>query len=396
MKLLIVGLGSIGQRHARCLRDIAGDDLQLIAFRQRGLNLEITDKLQARQEVSLEQRYGIRSFYSLEDALNEEPVAALVCTPNHLHLPIATQLAQAGLDLFLEKPISHSLDGVDTLQRILQQQGRICCVGYHLRFHPGIQQLVARVHDGQLGDVFNAHFDFGEHMPYWHRYEDYSQTFMAKESQGGGVTLTQIHDIDIVYALFGTPATVYASGGQTGTLKMDAEDHVASVLTYPQLNQSLTVSLTHDCLRYPPRRSYAIHGTRGSLNFDAYANRLLWTPFDATGQVVYEDQSLSRNALFQQQMQHFLDCIRRTTPPRVTLEDGANSLSMALAIKESLKLQQVIQCTNRGVSSDTGTRRLQGNPAEESVAHRRQTGLGLLDRAGPAQPARRPDCCLDR
>ena len=256
MKLLVVGLGSIGQRHVRCLRELCGTELELIAFRQRGWNLEITPDLQARKDVSLESRYGIRSFYQLDQALAENPVAALVCTPNHLHIPIATELAEAGLDLFLEKPVSHSLEGIEHLNRVLTEKDRICCVGYQLRFHPGIQQMLEMVQGGDLGKIFSAHFDFGEHMPFWHRYEDYSETFMAREAEGGGVTLTQIHDIDIVYALFGLPGTAYASGGSTGTLKMDAEDHVSSVLTYRHGDTPATVTLTHDCLRYPPRRSY--------------------------------------------------------------------------------------------------------------------------------------------
>jgi len=345
MKLLVVGLGSIGQRHVRCLRQLCGDQIEILAYRQRGLNLEITDDLQAREVMSLEDRYRLRSFSRLEDALAEGPVAGLVCTPNHLHMPVAIELAKAGLHLFLEKPISHSWDGVDVLQQLLDRQQRICCVGYHLRFHPGIQQMIAMAGGGAMGKFISAHFDFGEHMPFWHRYEDYSQTFMAKAAEGGGVTLTQIHDIDIVYAMFGLPSTVFSAGGSTGTLNMDAEDHVSSLLVYAEASDVFGVTLTHDCLRYPPRRSYTAHGARGSLYFDCSCNELQYIPFNGQAQTIYSDPQLARNALFMAQMKHFLACVRGEESPRVNLRDGANSLRIALAIKESLRCQKPVALT---------------------------------------------------
>jgi predicted dehydrogenase len=340
MKLLVVGLGSIGQRHVRCLRQLCGDGVELLAFRQRGLDLEITEDLQAREGVSLEKRYGICSFTRLDDALAEGPKAALVCTPNHLHVPVALELARAGLHLFIEKPLSHSWDGVEALGAELDRQGLVCCVGYHLRFHPAVQRIDGMLREGALGPMVGAHFDFGEYMPFWHRYEDYAETFMAKADQGGGVTLTQIHDLDIVYALFGLPETVYSVGGRTGKLKMDAEDHVASVLGYGTDGNRFAVSLTQDCLRDPPIRKYSIDGTEGSLVFDYFKNEISHIKFDSRPEVIYSDDRFKRNDLFLAQMAHFLACVRGEERPRVGLQDGAGSLKIALAIKESLRWQR--------------------------------------------------------
>ncbi len=339
MKLLVVGLGSIGQRHVRCLRQSCGDSVELLAFRQRGLDLEITEDLQAREGVSLEERYGIRSFTRLEDALAEGPEAALVCTPNHLHVPVALELAKAGLHLFIEKPLSHSWEGVEALGAELERRRLVCCVGYHLRFHPALQRMVGMVRDGALGPMVGAHFEFGEYMPFWHRYEDYAETFMAKADQGGGVTLTQIHDIDIVYVLFGLPKTVFSVGGSTGKLKIDAEDHVTSVLGYEEDGNRFAVSLKQDCLRYPPVRKYSIDGTDGSLVFDYFRNEVAYSRFNSRPEIIYSDGGFKRNDLFVAQMAHFLACIRGEERPRVGLRDGAGSLKIALAIKESLRWQ---------------------------------------------------------
>ena len=335
MKLLVVGLGSIGQRHVRCLRQLYGERIEILAYRQRGRQLEITPDLRGR-EACLEDLYGIRSFRALDEALAQEPHAALVCTPNHLHVPLATRLAEAGLDLFLEKPVSHTLEGIAELQERLEAQGRICCVGYQMRFHPAVEHMIGAVRAGALGDVYAGHVDFGEHMPYWHRYEDYSETFMARAAEGGGVTLTQIHDLDLILALFGAPDAVWASGGNTGVLRMDAEDHVSSVLTYRRQGRPLVVSLDQDCLRYPPRRTYELRGDLGTLHFDAYRNEVTRVPFDGQAAVEYADASFQRNELFVRQMRHFVACVRREETPRVDLAAGVTSLRMALAVRESM------------------------------------------------------------
>ncbi len=337
MKILIVGLGSIGQRHARSLRELLGSDVELLAFRQTYRRLEISDSLEARPDVDLEALYGITAYDSLANALAEGPTATLVCTPNHLHLPIALEAARAGSHLFIEKPVAHRLAGLEELQREVRKLDLVCMVGYHLRFHPALDRLRALCRDGALGTLLSCWFDFGEHMPFWHRYEDYSQTFMAREEQGGGVVMTQIHDLDAIYSLFGLPETVYATGGRSGALDIDAEDHVTAILSYQSSSAPFSVVLNQDCLRYPPVRMYSIRGTKGCVEWDYYANVVSLTDFDGRPRTLYSDPSLQRNTLFLAEMEHFLNCIHKREQPRVPLHEGIDSLRMALSIKESLK-----------------------------------------------------------
>jgi len=337
MKILIVGLGSIGQRHARSLRRLLGTDAELIAFRQRKAALEITDTLEARPTEDLEAIYGITSYHSLDQALAQRPVATLVCTPNHLHMPVALAAAKAGSHLFIEKPVSHTLAGLDALEEEVDQRGLSCLVGYHLRFHPGLQKLQELRLAGAFGQILSCSFDFGEHMPFWHRYEDYAETFMAREEEGGGVVMTQIHDIDAIFSLFGRPERVYATGGRSGTLRMDAEDHATAVLDYELPSGSFSVVLNQDCLRYPPVRKYSIRGTKGCAEWDYYRNVVTLTEFDQAARVVYSDDALERSSLFLTEMEHFLNCIEGREHPVVPLSEGVESLRIALTVKQSLK-----------------------------------------------------------
>ena len=99
MKIFIVGLGSIGQRHARNLRALAGDGVDLIAWRSRCL------------EWPDEQVLGIRRVGSVAAGLAEHPDAVFITNPSALHLETAQAAANAGCALFIEKPLADRWNG---------------------------------------------------------------------------------------------------------------------------------------------------------------------------------------------------------------------------------------------------------------------------------------------
>lgn len=143
MKVLIAGLGSVGQRHARNLRALCGAGVEILAYRVRGLPQVITDTMTLDDTVAVEAACGIRSFASLDQSLAERPDAVMVCNPNSLHLQTAMAAAHAGCHLFIEKPLSHTVDGVDELIAVVERQRLVATVGYQLRFHPALARARA-------------------------------------------------------------------------------------------------------------------------------------------------------------------------------------------------------------------------------------------------------------
>src|SRR5437016_6208860 len=112
MKVLLVGLGGIGQRHARNLRHLLGKSATLLAYRSRGLTHVITPELQSDESRDVEGELGIQSFTTLATALAERPRVAIICSPSSLHVEAAIACIRAGCDLFVEKPVSSSLQNV--------------------------------------------------------------------------------------------------------------------------------------------------------------------------------------------------------------------------------------------------------------------------------------------
>ncbi len=110
MKILVIGLGGIGQRHTRNLRALLGESVEIIAYRVRRLTHVLTATMGADQERDVEEIYNIRSFHSLDEALAEKPDIAYVCNPSSLHVAVTRACLIAGCDVFLEKPVADSLD----------------------------------------------------------------------------------------------------------------------------------------------------------------------------------------------------------------------------------------------------------------------------------------------
>lgn len=343
MKILIVGLGSVGQRHARNLRALLGDRVELHAFRARGLQHVITPTLAIEPGTDVAAKYGFRVHRALDEALDQKPDAVFVTNPNSMHVPVAIAAAERGCHLFIEKPLSHNLDGVERLAEVVERRRLTCFVGYQLRFHPGLALIQSLLGSQAIGRVIAARLAFGEYLPDWHKYEDYRQYHAARKDQGGGVILSQIHDLDYAYALFGMPRRIFTLGGKLSTLDVDVEDTASILMECVVDGRPVPVHLHQDYVQKPPTRCCEIIGDRGKIVWEYFANRIVVTHRDRPEPEMHAFDKFERNQMFLDEVKHFLACIAGAEQPRVHLRDGANSLTMALAAKRSLERGEVVR-----------------------------------------------------
>jgi predicted dehydrogenase len=344
MKILIMGLGGIGQRHLRNLRTLLqGSDLEVIGYDPRPNPPVLTDQLKVEEGANLQKKYDLKIFPDLEQALAQKPQAAFVCNPTSLHVPAALRAAQQGYDLFIEKPLSHNLEHVDELVSLVESRGLTAAVGFQMRFHPCLQRLHALVQEKKIGRILSVRAVVGEYLPGWHTYEDYRQGYAARQDLGGGVILSQIHELDYLYWLFGIPRRVFGLGGHLSSLEVDVED-TADILMECMLDgHSIPISLHQDYLQNPPCRSCEIIGDAGKILVDIRA--LTVQVFDGMGSQLEASsyEGFQRNQLFLDELKCFLDGMQGKQTPLVSLRDGAQSLRMALAAKESLASGKVIE-----------------------------------------------------
>ena len=334
MRILIAGLGAIGQRHARNLRALYGDGLELLAFRRRRLPHVVTESLQRDDSRNVETELGVTVFADLDQALAARPDAAFVCTPSSQHVEIAQRAADAGCHLFIEKPVSHTMDGVERLRATVASHGLVAMVGCQWRFHPCVRWLRDLLQADTLGRLGHAEIDYAEYLPDWHPYEDYRASYAARAELGGGVVLTQIHDYDLAWWLFGPPRAVTATGGRLSALEIDVEDTVDARLD----GGAVPVRVRQSIASRPPRRTIAVTGERGSVTIDLLKGEVTSDVAPAPAWADYR-----RNQMFVDEARHFQACLAGTAAPSVPLEDGIAVLRLALAVKDAIRTGRTVE-----------------------------------------------------
>ncbi len=335
MRILIVGLGAAGQRHARNLRRLLGDGVELLALRRRGGGPTLSDELVPQHGVLPEDSLDIHVFDDLTRALHESPDGVVVADPTSMHLATASEALDAGCALLIEKPLSHAWNGVPEFLAAASRSSGPVLVGYQLRFHPLLERVKALVQDGVLGPVISAACTYGEYLPGWHPYEDYRAGYAARRKLGGGVLLTQIHDIDYLGWVLGWPPRVYSVGGHLSSLEVDVDDTAVSLWPCVIDGRTVPVHLQQDFVRRTPVRRLDMVMQDGALHLDLLAPQLqVW---DADDRCVIDQrpEDFDRNDPFLAEMRHFLACIGGRETPRVPPAEAAKSLAVALAALRS-------------------------------------------------------------
>jgi predicted dehydrogenase len=340
LKILMVGLGSIGQRHVRNLRRLLGDALELGAFRVCGSGQILTDELDVAAPSGLEQRYGIRRFDSLEAALADAPDAVFVTNPSAMHLDVAWEAIRRGCHVFVEKPLATSADRLDALVELAQASGRVAQVGYQLRFHPGFARMEALLREGRPGRILGVRAVVGEPLATAHPYEDYRRSYAARADLGGGVLLGLSHEFDFLHAWFGMPRRVFAMGGKLSRLELDVEDTASVLMEMERAGECFPVHVHLDYAQRPPIRSCAVMGDEGRIDWEHHPPQVRVVA--ANGAEEVEATPFARNDLFVAEVEHFLACVRGEARPRVGLREGAASVTIALAARQALETGQPV------------------------------------------------------
>jgi predicted dehydrogenase len=322
MKFLIAGLGSIGRRHFRNLRALGEDDILLYRTHQATLP---DDELA-----------GVPVETDLRAALAHQPDAVIVANPTALHLDIAIPAAQAGCALFMEKPVSHSLDGLDKLRDAVAANGVRCLVGFQFRFHPGLRTIRGWLDEGKAGFPVSVRANWGEYLPGWHPWEDYRQSYAARADLGGGVIRTLCHPLDYLRWLLGEADVTACQTSRRG-LNLEVEDTAEISLGFA----GGTIGQVHlDYVQRPPRHDLEIVGTAGTIRWDNADGTARFFRVESNLWEVRPPQAgFERNVMFMEQMRHFINVVRGEVQPICTLDDGVRALELtldALAVGEGL------------------------------------------------------------
>ena len=320
MKALVVGGGSIGKRHLKNLASLGVSQLALA---------EVQPQLreQAGQEL------GIQMCATLEEGLNWGPQFVVIATPPHLHLEQALLAAEAGFDLFIEKPMTHRPEGIELLVDSLRRRRCVSMVGCNMRFHPGPARVKAFLDQGRLGSIRFARLHVGSYLPEWRPGADYRQNYAARADTGGGCMLDCIHEIDLAQWYLGDADEVMAYTARLSNLEIETEDYAFVLVRHAC---GAVVEIHMDYLQRSYERGCQIVGEGGSLFWDFREARVRW--YEASRREwseIVQPTGWTLNDMYVAEMRHFLDCVRQRNSTMLPVSEAAKVMEVVFAAKKS-------------------------------------------------------------
>jgi predicted dehydrogenase len=325
--VLVIGVGSIGERHLRCFQATGRCELSLV---------EINSAL--RQMIA--ERYGVQGFASLDEALEQpigsRPSAAVVCTPAHLHLPLATRLADAGIHLVIEKPLSTSLEGIDTLRQAIERRGVTCSVAYVYRAHPVLTAMREAIASGRFGQPLELVAVGGQHFPTYR--PAYRDIYYKDRATGGGAIQDALtHIVNAGEWLVGPVTRLVADAAHQRLEGVSVEDTV-HVLARHRFQDQPDVLASYSLNQHQAANENTITVVceRGTVRFEGHENRWRW--LTTPGEAWHDEQHppLERDAMFIAQANQFLDAVEGLRPVACSLAEGLQTLRVNLAALASV------------------------------------------------------------
>ena len=272
MKILFLGLGSIGQRHLLNAKKIF-KGAKFYALRKTS-SKNIIKETKLIKKISLRKHYNIIELKSYKSALKLKPSLTFICNPSSRHLIDAYNFAKNGSDLFIEKPLGNSNFLYNKLLKEIKKKKLISMIGYQMRFHPIVSYVEKILKKKTYGKVFSADFKNLSYLPKYHPYENYKNSYVAKKKLGGGALASQIHEIDLITNFFGLPEKTFNSKINSKVIDIETEEEFSSLMIFKNRNYKFNLSLKISLSNFFEERGFKIFLEKASLTVDLIKNTI--------------------------------------------------------------------------------------------------------------------------
>lgn len=316
-KVVVIGCGSIGQRHIKNLHSLGITEITALRTLKGHFKALPTD-------------LEVKEVARWDNLLAEKPDIAIVSNPSNLHLETVNRLIPHVKGVFIEKPLSDTLEGVQSLLNRINQHGIISFAGFNLQFHKAILAVQEILNSEKMGRLLVFQCQVGHWLPDWHSYEDYRKSYAARRDLGGGVSLTLIHEIHLAQELLGPVEKVQAIYSKYNQLQLDV-DVIADLMLR---HTSGAISQIHlDYVQRPLQRCGVISCENGWIRYDLVSNQVMAQSSNETKpKVVWDGSAYDPNQQYIDEMATF---IRYTREGRVRHPYDAWKAARSLAIVDA-------------------------------------------------------------
>jgi len=311
--ILVVGGGSIGERHLRCFLKTGKVYVSLC-----DTSPAIRERLKGQYPV-----VDVIEDYASADLARYDTV--IICTPAQLHISMALRAVEAGCNVLCEKPLSTTLDGIDALAAAIERKGVHFVVAYVQRAMPPLAELKRRIDSGEIGQIKHVLAAWGQHFPTYR--PAYRQIYYADRRTGGGALQDAVtHVLNYVQWCMGPASSVYCQADHMVLPGVTVEDTASLILRFRNSPAIGTITLN----QFQTNNSgvYEFAGTEGTLRLETTGWRIgvckdeqwSWT----------EPRTFERDDFFIRQAELFLKTVDEGAPPLCTLSEARDTLAAIL------------------------------------------------------------------
>lgn len=314
-RVVVAGLGSIGRRHARLLRE--RDDVVV----------EVVEPNEAaRSALTAELGVELTTHTAFEAALETRPEIVWICTPTRLHAEQTIAALQAGSHVFCEKPMSDSIGRARRMKASADASGRVVDIGFYLLWD-AMRDLKRRLDAGDLGQLLHAHARVGTYITLVNSVSRY------QASNPGSLFFDYSHQPDLLYWLTGrAPRTVTTTAFRGGALELLSDPNVADIVLEYDGTLAATIHLNY--VQMPQRHYYEFVGDEGWAVLDFETKQMMLGRRRAqTIETIAFPQE--RDDMFRAEHRAFFEAVAGAREPETSAADGLVSTAICEAIVDS-------------------------------------------------------------
>ena len=343
IKIALLGVGLMGKQHLKAIQASKKATLHSIVDVNR-------------KSKKFADKYRVPFFNTSLNLLKKnKPDAAIVATPNQFHEKHTINLLNNKIPVLLEKPISNTIAKAKRIINSSKKNKTQLLIGYHRRHNNIISKVKNKINKGQLGKIVVANI-----MCWLYKNKDWFKEKWRVKKGGGPLGINLVHDIDLICYLLG-PVKLVTASTSNKIRKHEVED--TAIVSFSFKSGALcTLSVSDSTVSpysyeltagenpaYPitNQSAYYIGGTKGSIQFPNLKHwynkgeRSWWKS------IYHKDFNirLSKFTLINQ-INHFCDVVSGKVKPKVSGEDGLQSLKIFEAILKSAKSGRRIRILN--------------------------------------------------
>jgi predicted dehydrogenase len=318
IKIAVVGFGFMGVTHA--INILKNPDMELVAIVdkfpeniRKNLNEQIGNFSTGTVDAEIVSKLNI--YQSLEDCLASESLdACVISVHTNLHYDLTVSALHAGLNVFLEKPFSLSVEECREMTDLAKRNGLILMIGHVVRFMPAYLSLKNWIDSGQYGALkFLSLFRFSG-LPVWGQWKEKQKDF---GSSGGALFDLLIHDIDYAHWVIGPPDNVKA---ELLPGNLSNQDYINAIWKY---KSGLMVKIEGGNIfhtAFPFQAGFTARFENATISYASNAPDSIKI---STDQEVVEVPAGDANEGFSGEINYFSACLKGKTYPELCTPESA-------------------------------------------------------------------------